>query len=138
MSKEKGELYTKTRIKREFGWSDKCIRYLPESDGNVRSWYGIHSGWTKDTILEIEQKPEVQEILENNRKHRKVRQNGAEKALETKRKKTVQDIEKLNVVIRKGYSHQQLVKMILAEHQNDDNFTVGNREIVNFIRHVGL
>lgn len=44
MFKEKGELYTKTRIKREFGWSDKCMRYLPESDGNVRSWYGIHPG----------------------------------------------------------------------------------------------
>lgn len=143
MAKKKEELYTKTRIKREFGWTDKCIRYLPQPNGKVRSWYGVFPGWTKDLILETQQKPEVQKILEDKKKHQKARQIGAEKALETKRKKTVQDIEKINVSVWGGYKRQELVKMAIDSHKEflrnrhrpDDNFTVGDREIVNFIRH---
>lgn len=44
MAKKKEELYTKTRIKREFGWTDKCIRYLPQPNGKVRGWYGVFPG----------------------------------------------------------------------------------------------
>lgn len=141
MNKRKKELYTKSKIKSEFGWSEKCVKYLPEPDGSIHGWYGTYPGWTKETILKTEQKPEVQEILENNKKHREARQRGAEKAVETKREKTIQDIEKIEVYVQKGYSHYQLVnavreERIFGKHLPDVTDPVNDRQIVNFIRHV--
>ena len=61
----KMEIYTKTKIKREYGWTDKCMQYLPEPN---KTWYGRYKSqkfpaWTKDLVDQTNARPEVQKIL---------------------------------------------------------------------------
>lgn len=147
--KKKIEVFTKTKIKREYGWTDKCMQYLPEPN---KIWYGMYSSqrypaWTKDLVDKTNELPEVQEIIKNKNKHHKTRSAGAKKAVKTKTNNTIKKISKIHVEVDDSWSEEELINGAYQNHNDflqsrnkyeeifDNNFEVGEREIVNFIRH---
>lgn len=142
----KMEIYTKTKIKREYGWTDKCMQYLPEPN---KTWYGRYKSqkfpaWTKDLVDQTNARPEVQKILRWKKRHAKNWAKGAAQATQTKINKTIEKISQIKVQVMTGYSKKELTRLCYENHFDflasrgifdDDGFVVDDRKIVNYIRH---
>lgn len=138
MAKAKEEIYTKTKLKREYGCTDKMFEYLPEPD---RIWYGRYKSqrwdaWSQEKVDEFLAKPEVIALLEKKKKNASKLQKASEKRVETRKKNDLEKIKKMKIVVTR-VSHKTLRKhaqdYIMWNY--DDPIEITDRELVNTIRH---
>ncbi|MDF4191046.1 hypothetical protein PV939_06035 [Ligilactobacillus salivarius] len=138
MEKTKEEIYTKTKLKREYGCTDKMFEYLPEPD---RIWYGRYKSqkwdaWSQEKVDEFLAKPEVIALLDKKKKNASKRQKASEKGVETRKKRDLEKIKKMKIVVTR-VSNKTLKKHVqdYIMWNYDDPIEITDRELVNTIRH---
>lgn len=84
--------YTKSGLKTERGWTNKCLRYLPAPTDEKENYYyhsQINPAWNEFIVEDLEQQEPIKSILakKNDPEYQKKKEEAAKKAKVTKQKK---------------------------------------------------
>lgn len=142
---EEKQYFSRAELKKEFEWTDKMVKYLPQPEKTKRGYYAsqVVPIWSKEQVTQTFLLPEVQETYAGKMKNKEKRAQAARKAVATKTRRltdlvvqqgvTVQRVSRKKLVHRAKLNHE--IFMVSRNFDELEPFEVDDWKIVNTIRH---